>query len=194
MTSDDGDANSPLYKVVDTNLLALVGHSFGGVVGLFASAGVCVPPFCDIFPPPFPPIFPRPAALKAAVFYGTNLVQGGVVQDLNTTGVAVALLQGSRDGLATPDNAALTYPTLEQPRALITLNGANHYGICKDNNPTGAAADPKASTLDQSEANSLSAKWTALWLRAQLKKDALAKFKIYGLIPSDDEEIGIQTN
>ena len=201
MQQEDADPNSPLHGIVDTNTMGLVGHSFGGVVGLFASAGVCVPPFCDIFPPPFPPIFPRPAALKAAVFYGTNLVQGGSVQNLNTTGVAVALMQGSRDGLATPANAALTYPTLEQPRALITMSGANHYGICQNNNPLGATPDPNLPTVGQSTSISRTAKWTALWLRAHLKADALAKFQIYQLAPTggdDDDDEGegvlIQTN
>lgn len=191
MASEDGNVNSSLYKIVDTQLLALVGHSFGGVAGLLASGNVCLPPFCETFPLPFP----RPQELKAAVFYGTDLVSPPVsVPQGFTEGVKVALMQGSRDSLSTPAESAATYPLLAPLRALITIHGANHYGICKDNNPTGANPDPNAPTLSQSDAIALSAKWTALWLRAQLKSDAMAKFKFYGLVSSDDDEVGIQTH
>ena len=140
MQTEDADPQSPLYRIVDTTTLGLAGHSFGGVVGLFASAvdacvGPPIPPFCD-------DQYQRPRALRAAAFYGTNLVQNGFSLNFNTTGVATALLQGTLDGRSLPRDAALTYPTLEQPRALITIDGANHYGISDENNPPGAIPDP----------------------------------------------------
>ena len=190
MQSEDGDSASPLNGIVDTNTMGLVGHSFGGVAGLFASAGLCIPPFCETAPP----FFPRPAALKAAAFYGTDLAGATIPPGFSTTGVAVALLQGSRDSLSTPAESAVTYPLLAQPRALITINGANHYGICKDNNPTGAAPDLNPPALEQSEAISRIAQWASLWLRSQLKNDAIAKFRIYQLIRADDDDVQIQTN
>jgi hypothetical protein len=61
----------------------------------------------------------------------------------------------------------------------MTLNGANHYGICDENDPPGATADPIAPTLGQAESNFNAARWIGLWLRAQLKDDHWAQFWIY---------------
>ena len=190
--SEDGNPTSPLRDIVDTNSLALVGHSFGGVVGLLASADVCGPLFCDIFPPPLPPLFPT---LKAAVFYGTDLVSFPPAPTSLSTNVPVALIRGSRDSRSTLAESDATYNLLTPRPIRITIYGANHYGICKDNNPMGAIPDPNSPTLPQSESISLAAKWAALWLRATVTTEAMAKFKIYGLIPSDDEDtVLVQTN
>jgi alpha/beta superfamily hydrolase len=67
--------------------------------------------------------------------------------DLNTSGVAVALMQGTRDGVESLANVLRTYPTLETPRRLITIEGANHYGITNGNNPFDAQPDFSPSTL-----------------------------------------------
>ncbi len=169
ISAADGDRTSPLYKIVDTNHMGLVGHSLGGSVGLYAVAGLCVPTICD-------GTYQRPASLQAAAFYGTNLADNnGNVTDLDTSGIAVALVQGSRDGVAVPAEADLTYPTLEFPRALITIEGANHFAICDEDNPVGANPDPNAPTLDQDLATAYVARWTGLWLRMQLKDDPLAR-------------------
>jgi dienelactone hydrolase len=179
LTAEDTTPTSPLYRIVDTNTLALAGHSFGGVVGLFASAAVdvCLGPFVPPFLLPFcEGPYTRPAALRATAFYGTSLVQNGVLLlDLNTTGVATALVQGSLDGRSPLASAELTYPTLEHPRALIVIEGANHYGICDENNPPGAIPDPTPPTLEQKKAVKRVAKWTALWLQAQLLGDQKAE-------------------
>lgn len=178
MEIEDADQDSPLYRIVDTSTLALAGHSFGGVVGLFASAAVdvCVGPFVPPFLLPFcDGQYTRPAALRATAFYGTSLVQNGaLLLNLDTTGVATALVQGSLDGRSPLANAELTYPTLEQPRALIEIEGANHYGICDENNPPGAQPDPVDPTL-KAVAVQRVGKWTALWLRAQLLGDPKAE-------------------
>lgn len=198
MQIEDANPQSPLYRVVDTNTLGLAGHSFGGVVGLFASAAedVCLAPVVPPFLQPFcDGQYARPAALRATAFYGTSLVQNGaLVWDINTTGVATALLQGTRDGLSPLTDAELTYPTLESPRALITIEGANHYGICDVNNPRGAIPDPSPPTIEQEEAVARVARWTGLWLRAQLQNDPTAKFWIYTLGGSLDEVVQVQTD
>jgi hypothetical protein len=195
MTAEDNNPGSPLYRIVDTDTLALAGHSFGGVVGLFASAAVdvCVGPFVPPFLLPFcDGQYTRPAALRATAFYGTSLVQNGVLLlDLNTTGVATALVQGSLDGRSPLANAELTYPTLEHPRALIEIEGANHYGICDKNNPPGAQPDPSDPTLEQKKAVRLVGKWTALWLRAQLLGDPQAEEQFDEV---KDDEVRVRTD
>jgi hypothetical protein len=93
---EDADQDSPLYRIVDTSTLALVRHSFGGVIGLFALApevclGSVVPPFLL---PCCEGQYQRPAAFRATAFYGTSLVQSGsLLLDLDTTGVATTLLR-----------------------------------------------------------------------------------------------------
>jgi hypothetical protein len=83
----------------------------------------------------------------------------------------VALIQGSLDGVAAPPKTAPTYGVLESPRAAIEIEGANHYGICDENNPAGARPDPNVPTLSQKEAADATAKWIGLWLRDQLLDD-----------------------
>lgn len=186
--AQDTDPASPLYRIVDTTQLGLVGHSFGGAVGLFAAAGVCAPLICD-------GPYTRPPALTAAAFYGTNLATGTRLDtDLDTTGVAVALTQGTLDGVAPPVEAETTYESLERPRALITVAGANHFGITDTGNPPGAAPDPIPPTLSQERATTEVARWSGLWLRAQLRDDPIARTLIYRVGGSRDGVVTVRTN
>ena len=172
----DRDPRSSLYRIVDTDTMAMVGHSLGGFVGLYAIAGVCDPQICGEPGGTYEP----PAALRAGAVYGTNLVGfDGSLIDLDTSRAPVALMQGDLDGINAPVKAQATYPILEPPRALIELHGANHYGICDDNSPAGATPDPIDPTLPQWEANFAIARWIGLWLRAQLKDDPWARFWVY---------------
>ncbi len=186
VTAADADPQSPLYRVADTADLGVVGHSFGGAAGLFAAAGLCPPPICD-------GPYTRPAALRAGAFYGTNLATGGR-PDLDTTGVAVALVQGTIDSVAPPVEAEITYRTLEQPRALITVAGANHYGITDVNNPPGAAPDPVAPILPQRRATTEVARWSGLWLRTHLEHDPLARWQIYRAAGTRDGVVDVRTD
>lgn len=158
LSIEDADPGSPLYGIIDTERMGLVGHSYGGMIGLYASADQCLPPFC------LPRFYERPAALRAAAFYGTHLTEGDSVTDLATSTVAVALLAGTRDGVATPDEIDLTFPILERPHALISIEGANHYGLCNQNNPLGANPDLLSPTLDQELGILRIAQWMAHWL------------------------------
>ncbi|MGN9812482.1 alpha/beta hydrolase family protein [Micromonospora sp. BQ11] len=186
--AQDTDPTSPLYRVVDTAHLALVGHSFGGAVGLFAASGVCPPPICD-------GPYTRPPALTAAAFYGTNLATGTRLDtDVDTTGVAVALVQGTLDGVAPPIEADTTYQSLERPRALITVAGANHYGITDTANPPGGAPDPVPPTLSQERATTEVARWSGLWLRAQIQDDLIARSLIYRVGGSRDGVVTVRTD
>ena len=176
MTAADANPASPLYQIVDTNNLGVSGHSFGGAAALYAVEGSCNPPFCL---PPFPPYI-RPPQLKAAAVYGVNTVNpAGILLDVNTSAAPVALLQGSVDGRATPDKAALTFGLLETPKALVTFDGLNHWGIADVQNPPGNTPDPNPQTRSQSWGISKTAKYARTVFDAYLKNDngALKKLR-----------------
>jgi predicted dienelactone hydrolase len=121
MLAADADRHSPLYGIVDTDTMGMVGHSLGGFVGLYAIAGECNWQICTEPGGTYEP----PSALRAGAVYGANLVDfDGSLIDLDTSRASVALMQGSLDGIAAPEDAEDTYPILEPPRALMTLNGA----------------------------------------------------------------------
>ena len=86
---------------------------------------------------------------------------------IDTSAVPVALIQGLNDGRALPARATATYPELEAPKALIEIEGANHYGINDVNNPSGATPNPSPSLISQAEALDRIATWSALFLRAE---------------------------
>ncbi|WP_424103554.1 hypothetical protein [Moorena producens] len=137
--------NSQLAGIVDTEKLGLLGHSQGGAVGLTAIEGSCIFPLClnD---------FSRPEALMAAAFYGTNRFDPFLMEFVPTAndGIPVALVQGSLDGVATPKEALATFELIQDfPKALITVAGANHFGITNVNNPPGARPDFSNPTLAQ---------------------------------------------
>jgi hypothetical protein len=176
MAAADADPASPLHRIVDTAHMGLVGHSLGGAVGLYAIAGVCVPGICSSDPAAYRP----PAALKTAVVYGASLFdrRTGALVDVDTSGAAVALIQGRRDGIAAQEKARPSYDALEPPRALLAVEGANHYAICDRNNPPGAEPDPSEPTLPQIRGNQVLARWIGLWLRAQMLGDAAARAEL----------------
>ena len=148
---------------------------------------VVVPNHLRSFPGlPFPVLFSELEVVTAV--YETLLQENedtqspleDLIDDLDTSMAPVALVQGSLDGVSTPAEALASYPNLEQPRALITIHGANHYGITDDMEPPGASPDPLLPTLKQRVANLVIARWTGHWLRAQLLDDPRAQFWIYG--------------
>lgn len=152
----DQDPSSRHFLIVDTEHLGLVGHSFGGAVAINAAAEICELPFaCKDG-------FERPDALKAVVVYGGNRPDFAG----DTSGVAVALLQGTLDSVAAPEKAEQTLPLLQFPHALIHVTGANHYGLCNEDDPE---ADPSTPTLDQQRGLDQIAGWSSLWLDAHLK-------------------------
>ncbi len=160
---------APIHEIADGTRFGLMGHSFGGVAGVEAILGSCSLPFCL-------GTFPRPPELRAGVFYGTNLnglLSTGSTPDLDTSGIALALVQGSLDGKALPADASATYAKLKSPpRAVFKIEGANHYGVCGTNNPPGADADANVPTLAQAKGIAAIATWGGLFLRAFLERDA----------------------
>jgi len=76
---------------------------------------------------------------KVAHFYGTNLKgPTGSIPELDNDGIPIVLVQGSIDGMATPaEGQATFYKIKNPPKAFITIEGANHYGITDVNNHKG---------------------------------------------------------
>lgn len=168
---ENGDPDSALYGKLDPSRMALLGHSHGGAVGLQAIGNLCAIPFCS-------PPFTRPDAVKAGVFYGVHSQDPttGIFSPTDNQHIPVALVQGSLDGVATPEEAIATYELIQSPpKALITVAGSNHYGITNLNNPPGAFPDPSPPELDQSQGIETIAQWTAHFLRAHLYQDAAAR-------------------
>jgi hypothetical protein len=164
MISENATSTSPLYGKIDTGTMMLLGHSYGGVAGLYAIEGTCQPPFC------FGLKFHRPASLKGGVFYGTNLKGPiGPIPELENNGIPIALIQGSRDGLAIPAEGKETFHKIENPpKAYVTIEGANHYGITDLNNPPGAKQDANVPLIPQEDAVEAIGRWSALFLRAYI--------------------------
>ncbi|MDF5717128.1 MAG: alpha/beta hydrolase, partial [Rhizonema sp. NSF051] len=67
MRTENSNSNSPVAGIVNTQKLGLLGHSFGGSVGLSAIADVCLPRFCS-------EPTSLPTEVVAAAFYATALV------------------------------------------------------------------------------------------------------------------------
>ncbi len=188
LEEEDQNPTSPFYEIVDTERSAVAGHSFGGVAGLFAVDGrTCNPPFCF-------GVYERPESLKAGVFYGTSAVGPTGVLDLDTTDIPVALVQGSLDGRSVPENAQQTYDeVLDGTRALITIDGANHFGLTDDNVIPGAIPDPIPQELSQRDSIRKTAAWTGRALRAFVKNERLAKWWIFRSGGSLDGSVTVQS-
>ncbi|MGI9301752.1 MAG: Ig-like domain-containing protein, partial [Gammaproteobacteria bacterium] len=58
-------------------------------------------------------------------------------------------VQGSRDGVSTPDEGDANFGVLDGPRSLIAIQGANHFGITNNNPPQGAVPDFSPQTISQ---------------------------------------------
>ena len=165
----ENTGSTPLAGRIDAKTIVLLGHSFGGAASLYALQGLCQLPFClGTFTPP--------AELAGGAFYGTNLKPPfGEIPAVKNGGLPILLVQGSADQKALPADGLTTYQKIEKgPKALLTLKGANHYGLANVNNPPGADADPGAPTLPQAVAIETAARWSALFLRAHVLKDAAA--------------------
>lgn len=178
MIVEDASPASPFYRITDPATSFVIGHSFGGAVAIDAAAGVCMPPFCD---PARGPFF-RPTGLRAAVIYGASQVDCDpdppasaadcTALDRKTDGVAVALIQGTNDGIASPLKADATLPELEPPHALVQIPGATHFALCNvAQPPPPVRLEPNASELDQQTAIALVAEETLDWLEMILATD-----------------------
>lgn len=177
MAIENTKPTSPIASVVDTQRLGLLGHSFGGAVGLLAIANQCLRELFLCREP-----FTRPKELLAGAFFGANLRNPATNEfvPIPNDNIAVALIQGKLDGVALPERAKRTFDHIQTPpKSAITLQGANHFAITNLNNPPGARPDRNNPTLDQVVGIETIARWSGLFLRANMLKDAAASDYIY---------------
>ncbi len=147
IVAENANPASPIAGIVDTQKLVLQGHSNGGAVGLTAIGGLCNFPLCS-------GDFTLPNEVVASAFYGTNSLnpETGEFLEISNGGIPIALVSGSLEGVATPEEAQDTFAQIsDPPKALITIFGANHFGITDENNPRGARPDLNQATLAQDQ-------------------------------------------
>lgn len=169
---EDADSDSPIFEIVDTEKLGLLGHSFGGYAGLAAIQNINDPAVSS-------GDYTRPPELMAGIFYGTNFrnQQTGEFLPINNQDIPVGLIAGTLDGVADFGEVASTYVKIQDPpKALIVVDGANHYSITNADN---VARDPNRPTLDQATANDAIGRWSGLFLRSHLLGDQGAFNYIY---------------
>lgn len=165
MTLENQNPASPVAGLLDTNSLGLLGHSFGGLIGIAAIQDQCFVALCT-------ESYSFPEAVKAGIFYGAAF-------DLRDTGfpgvplidnqAPIGLILGTKDGVIRPGTTVETYnQIINSPKVLIELEGANHYGITNEDNPERAVNEP---TLEQDVATETIARWSAAFLRAYVLND-----------------------
>jgi len=185
MRVEDSNPSSPIFKIVDTDKLGLLGHSFGGAAGLGAmQEEFCLPGICS-------EDYTRPPELKAGIFYGTNFrnQQTGEFLPIDNDSIPIGLIVGSLDGVAIPSASQATYDEIiNPPKALITVEGANHYSITNADNPE---REPNRPTLDQTTAIGTIAQWSGLFLRANLLDDRAAFDAVFNASPAFDPNVSI---
>ncbi|MGB6298888.1 MAG: alpha/beta hydrolase [Rivularia sp. (in: cyanobacteria)] len=179
---------SPVNGIVNTEKLALLGHSAGGAVGLSAIANICVQPIlCE-------GSFEQPDELVAGIFFGANLRRQATDEfiPINNSGIPTALIQGNLDGIGLPIRAEKTYNNIQNPpKALISISGANHYGITNNNNPDGPFPDPNNPTIPQDVAVETVARWSGLFLRASVLNDKKAFDYVYSTGDALDKNVTV---
>ncbi|MDY7023288.1 MAG: chlorophyllase [Cyanobacteriota bacterium] len=165
MTLENENPTSPISGLLDTDSLGLLGHSFGGAVGIASVQDNCFFGLCT-------DSYSFPEAVKAGIFFGA----GFNLRDTGFPGVPlidnlapIGLILGTEDGVIRPGSTVETYNNiLNPPKLFIELEGANHYGITNENNPIRAVNDP---TIEQEIATETIARWSGAFLRAYVLDD-----------------------
>jgi dienelactone hydrolase len=186
MKVEDQDADSEIFKIVDTTKLGLLGHSFGGAVGIGATQEEIRIPGLSAED------YTVPSELKAGIFYGTSFgnPETGEFVPINNK-VPLGLIRGDLDGVSLPDRSQSTYDEiLNPPKVLVTVKGANHYGITNEDN---AVRDPSRPTLDQASATSAIAQSSGLFLRATLLNDHSAFDAVFNTSTPFNENVSIMS-
>lgn len=185
MRVEDADSASPIFEIVDTEKLGLLGHSFGGYAGLAAIQNINDPAVSS-------GDYTRPPELLAGVFYGTNFqpsTNSGTFPPIDNQDIPVGLIAGTLDGVSDFGEVASTYVKIQDPpKALIAVEGANHYSITNEDN---VARDPNRPTLDQATANGAIGRWSGLFLRSHLLGDQGAFDYVYSTGGNLDPNVSV---
>ena len=169
---------SPLEGIIDTDNLALLGHSFGGAAGLSAIGNYCIPGVCNEAE------FNLPEKTVAGIFYGAFLEDLAI----DNESIPLGLISGSRDGVTTPEEVRASYDLIQNPpKALITVEGANHYGITNED----SLRDRLRPNLEQDIANETIARWSGLFLRASIFNESDALDYVYNTGAIRDENVTV---
>lgn len=170
MALENANSASPVAGLLDTNSLGLLGHSFGGVVGIASTQDNCFFALCT-------ERYSLPKELKAGIFYGTNfdIANTGNIPPINNE-VPIGLILGTLDGVAAPAETITTFDQLlNPPKVLIEVDGANHYGITNTDSPR----DRVRPTLEQAIATETIGRWSGAFLRAHVLNDSDAWDYVY---------------
>lgn len=179
MTLENTNSDSPVAGSLDLEALGLLGHSFGGAVGLASTQDECFFIFCV-------ESYDLPEELKAGIFYGTNFDPSGtgVFPPIDNK-VPTGLILGTLDGVAAPDETIATFDQLlNPPKVLVEVDGANHYGITNEDSPR----DPVRPTLEQAIATETIGRWSGAFLRAHVLEDADAWEYVYTSLGDDADD------
>ena len=185
ITEENTNDASPITGKIDVDNMGLLGHSFGGSVGLGVIQGNCFPTICTTNE------FTRPEALKAGIFYGTRF--GGEdpfspVPPIFNDDIPIGLIGGTLDGVIPLNKVLETYEQIQDPpKVVVSVAGANHYGIT-DNDSLRDSIRP---TLDQNTATETIARWSGLFLRAHVLDDEEAFNYVYNTGDIQDENVTV---
>jgi len=180
MASENDNSSSPVRGRVDTDILVMLGHSYGSACALGALQNTCEYPFC-----PEGETYTRPPELKAAALCGINTRPFGNPFDkkirwTDNQDVPLAFINGREDENATCAVTRISYNRIAYPpKALVFIKGANHFGLCDSNNPPGPTPQKKEPSLSQEISIETAARWSALFLRAHALDDKEALDYIY---------------
>jgi hypothetical protein len=162
---------SPLFKIVNTDIAGISGHSNGGAAALFSTTSICQFPFC------FDSNYTRPMEFQASVVLGTHTVPvggppGQQIEPLNVDNeIPVGLINGELDSL---EKVCKSWPLIEEEKDLVIIEGVNHWGPVNIQNPPSNTPTPFEQTKSQDWSIGKSAYWTGLLFDAYLKSDAKA--------------------
>ncbi|GAP94240.1 ScyD/ScyE family protein [Leptolyngbya sp. NIES-2104] len=180
---EDSDTTSPIFEIADTTKLGLLGHGLGGFVGLAAIQNIVRSASTKDYT--------RPPELKAGIFYGTSFQAGansGIFPTIENQDIPVGLIAGTRDSINDLGEVASTFVKVQDPpKALITVEGANFYGIANQDNDR----DPSRPTLDQATATGAIGRWSGLFLRSHLLGDQRAFDYVYKTAGDLDPNVNV---
>ena len=196
-------AESPIDEAINPDTLVLSGHSFGGAVGLSAIQGSCNLANC-----PFGE-FDRHEELAGGIFFGTDLKPSlgneqpsPPVPLIDNNDLPTGLILGSNDNISLPEETRETYDQIQDPpKALISVEGTNHFGITNDNDPLNPPATPgevppiipetNPQEIPQAIAIDTIATWSALFLRATVLDDTEAYDFVFGTGDELDNNVSV---